>query len=74
MATTAELLAEARAAYHALAIGQSVAESRDSNGELVRYTSANMSRLKSYIAELEAILATEAGTNRPRGPLRPVWS
>lgn len=46
-------LAEAEAAYHALMIGQSVAELRDSNGELVRYTPANAGRLLAYIQSLK---------------------
>ena len=46
-------LAEAEAAYHALMIGQSVAELRDQNGELVRYTPANAGRLLAYIATLK---------------------
>ncbi|UVK46828.1 gpW family protein [Mesorhizobium sp. AR07] len=70
MATTAELLADARAAYHRLQIGEAAAEIRDSNGESIRYTSANASRLWAYIKRLEADLA---GTAAVVKPLRPTW-
>lgn len=46
-------LADAEAAYHALMIGQSIAELRDQNGELVRYTPANAGRLLAYITSLK---------------------
>ena len=68
--TTAELLAEAKAAYHALMTGQSVAEARDSDGQTVRYTQANVTRLKVYIAELEALLSSKPPIT---GPLRPIF-
>lgn len=68
--TLAERLAEAKAAYHALQIGQSAVEVRDSSGESVRYTAANASRLKTYIAEIEAEIAAAAGTAIPRRPMR----
>ncbi|RWF33708.1 gpW family head-tail joining protein [Mesorhizobium sp.] len=70
MATTAELLAEAKSAYHRLQIGESAVEVRDATGESVRYTPANASRLKAYIAELEA---ENNGCGRVVPPLRPVW-
>ena len=72
MATTAELLSEAKAAYHRLVTGAAAVEIRDSNGESIRYTSANASRLKAYIAELEGELAGTRTT--ARRPLRPVWA
>lgn len=53
MADLSNQLAEAEAAYHALMTGQSVAELRDSNGELVRYTPASASRLLVYINSLK---------------------
>ena len=72
MATTAELLAEAKTAYHRLQIGQAAVEIRDSSGESIRYTQANASRLLGYIRSLEAEIAgTTCLVNRP---LRPVWS
>lgn len=60
------LLAEAEAAYHALATGQSVAELRDHNGETIRYFSAQSGALRRYILELK----TELGL-LPRGALGP---
>lgn len=59
-------LEEAEAAYHALLMGQSVAELRDSNGELVRYTPANATRLAAYIASLKIQLGISC-----LGPARP---
>ena len=53
MADLSNQLAEAEAAYHALMTGQSVAELRDQNGELIRYTPANASRLLAYIQSLK---------------------
>lgn len=74
MATTAELqgyLAEAEAAFRALVTGKSAVEFRDSNGESVRYTTANVRSLKAYIAELKAQIAGYDACLRR--PLRPVW-
>ena len=62
-------LAEAEAAYHALMVGQSVAELRDSNGELIRYTPASAARLLGYIMSLKQQL----GMNPAAGPARPVF-
>ncbi len=67
--TDAEKLVEAEAAYHLLMTGAQAAEVSDSNGERIRYTQANASRLKGYIAELKANIA---GT-QVRRPLRPIW-
>lgn len=72
MATTAQLLSEAKDAYHRLQIGEAAVEIRDATGESIRYSQANSSRLKAYIAELEADLAGTSSTVR-RAPLRPVW-
>lgn len=55
-ATLQTRLQEAEEAYHALMSGQSVAEFRDSNGELVRYTPANAFRLQAYILQLKSQL------------------
>jgi len=69
MATTAELeaqLAEAQTAYHRLMIGQSAAEFRDQNGEMVRYTPASASRLAAYIAQLKSDL----GLKTPSAPAK----
>ena len=46
-------LEEAEAAYHALMTGQSVAELRDQNSEMIRYTPANAARLLAYIQSLK---------------------
>lgn len=63
-------LAEAEAAYHALLLGQSVAELRDGpSGELVRYTPANRSALMAYILTLKQQL----GLNSISGPARPYF-
>ncbi|MGA1831685.1 gpW family head-tail joining protein [Rhizobium wenxiniae] len=74
MASTAQLqayLIEAEEAYRELLLGKAVAEVRDSNGESVRYTQANVSRLRSYIAELKAQLAGK--TTSPHRVMRPTW-
>lgn len=72
--TLQERLTEAEAAYHTLQIGGGVAEVRDSNGESVRYTQANASRLRAYIMELKAQIAAEAaGKPQQRGPLNPIF-
>lgn len=69
MATLAERLVEAEAAYHSLMVGGGVAEVRDSNGESIRYTQANASRLRAYILELKALIAGQT----QKGPLRPTF-
>jgi hypothetical protein len=72
--TLAERLADAERAYHALMIGESAAEIRDSSGESIRYTQANASRLRAYIADLKQQVATEsAGTTVRVGPLNPIF-
>lgn len=68
--TTSERLVAAEQAYHSLMIGESVVELRDQSGEMLRFTQANASRLKIYIAELKAEIA---GTVERRGPMRPVF-
>lgn len=57
-------LEEAETAYHNLALGQGIAEFRDQNGELVRYTPANRHALWSYILRLRAELGLTP-TGRP---------
>lgn len=72
--TTLEItqrLTEARDAIHALNLGQSAVEIRDSNGDSIRYTPANASRLRAYIAELEQLLKGDTG--RIRRPMVPTW-
>lgn len=68
--TTADRLAEAEAAYHALMTGQAVVEVTDQSGERVRFTTANASRLSIYIAQLKTEIA---GTIQSRGPMRPMF-
>lgn len=53
MATLQERLTEAETAYHELVIGKGVAEVRDANGEVIRYTQTSISRLAAYIADLK---------------------
>lgn len=71
MAVTQQMLTDAQEAYHALLIGESVAEFRDQNGEIVKYTPANRNALASYIARLEKAL----GIGQVPGSSRPmqVW-
>lgn len=69
MATTAEIqarLTAAETAYHNLMIGHSVAELRDQNGEMVRYTPASVARLSAYIDQLRI----ELGLKKPSAPAR----
>lgn len=68
--TAAERLVEAEGALHALLTGQAVAEVRDQNGESVRYSQANVSRLRAYIAQLKTEVAGGPGCN---GPIVPVF-
>lgn len=67
MATLAELLVEAEAAYHALMIGQSARVVVDSNGERVEYTAANSAKLEAYIQSLKYKIANGGKSSRP-GP------
>lgn len=60
------LLAEARAAYHQLMIGQNIVSLRDSNGEQIQYNNASAPRLAAYIAQLEMQLGIATTT----GPMR----
>lgn len=69
MASTSDLLADAKTAYHSLLTGKQAVEFRDSNGETVRYNVANISKLAAYIADLERQLSTTPCTS---GPMR-VW-
>lgn len=67
MATTAQLLADAEAAYHTLLTGGSVASFRDSNGETVTYNAASADKLAAYIAALKDSLNP---CGRASGPMR----
>lgn len=73
MATNAELLADAQAAYHDLMIGASARVVVDQNGERVEYTAANAPRLQAYITSLQNLIGDTAGTPRTRGPARVVF-
>lgn len=53
MATQAQLLAEAKDAYHRLMLGESVVEVRDQSGESIRYQAATASKLLAYIRTME---------------------
>ena len=77
MATKEQLTAwlnEALQARHRLMTGEQVVQARDSNGEMVTYSTANASRLDDYIKQLRAELAGLNGVQPLAGPLRPVWS
>ncbi len=65
-------LAEAEKALHLLSIGRASVEVRDSDGSSIRYSSANSSRLKAYIAELKSKIAG-APSASPHRVMRPTW-
>lgn len=58
MATTQELLDEARTAYHKLQTGILARVVVDQNGERVEFTAANRQDLYDYIQRLEGLLGT----------------
>ena len=66
MATTAEMLAEAKDAYHRLMLGESVVEVRDQSGESIRYQAATASRLLSYIRTMDPTFLLPCAS----GPMR----
>lgn len=78
-ATIEQRLQEAELAYHQLMMGGqnggTVVEVRDSNGEMIRYSTANASRLLQYINYLRSLLETICAGRNPynRRPLRPVF-
>jgi Cys-tRNA synthase (O-phospho-L-seryl-tRNA:Cys-tRNA synthase) len=57
MATLAEQLAEAKAAYHELLTGRAARVVIDQNGERVEFVAANRSALYVYIQSLERQIA-----------------
>jgi hypothetical protein len=61
MATTAELLAQAKEAYHRLMLGESVVEVRDQSGESIRYQAATASRLLAYIRTMDPTFGLTCG-------------
>lgn len=58
MATVAEQLAEAQAAYHELVMGKAPRVVVDMSGERVEFVAANRQQLYLYIQSLQAQLAT----------------
>lgn len=65
--TLEQQLSEAEAAYHRLMTGRSVQEVVDQNGERIRYTPTNATRLAAYIIELKRRIAGDDGST---GPMR----
>lgn len=72
MATDAQLLEDAKAALHDLLIGVAAVQVHQGNGESVRYTPADESKLRVYIAQLEAKIAGSTAKPKYR-PLYPVF-
>jgi hypothetical protein len=67
VATTQQLLEEARNAYHRLMTGTQVVEFRDQNGEMMRYNFADAKRLEAYILTLEDKISPNG---RASGPMQ----
>jgi hypothetical protein len=61
-------LADARNAYHTLAIGAQARVIVDQNGERVEFTAAKKGDLYTYIMSLESQLATLPAALRVAGP------
>jgi hypothetical protein len=66
--TKAEMLAQARVAYHQLHTGGMPRVVVDQNGSRVEYAAANKQNLYGYIQALEAELGCATGI--PSGPAR----
>lgn len=64
---TQQQLDEAEAALHALMIGQSAQSISSSSGKSVTYTAANITQLRTYIAQLRRELGLPSGLSRPLG-------
>lgn len=62
-------LAEAKAAFHQLNIGQAVVKLKRGDREM-QYTPANKTQLKQYIDDLTAQLGQASGVNHHRRPFR----
>lgn len=69
MATLAEKLVEAEAAYHALMLGTSARVVVDSSGERVEYTAANSAKLEAYIEKLKYEIANGPSRRGPAGAI-----
>lgn len=67
--TNAQMLAEAKAAYHDLRTGAAVSRWIDQNGESVQYFKSDLVGLKAYIAELEDLVNGD-GVPAYRGPIK----
>ncbi len=67
MATTAELLAQAKAAKHKLVTGQLARVFMDQNGERVEFTATNLAALDTYIRQLEGELSPTPTYRKPIG-------
>ena len=61
MATTQQLLDEARTAYHSLQTGTQARVVVDIDGSRVEFTPANASRLNAYILQLQQTLGVSSG-------------
>jgi hypothetical protein len=59
MATLAEQITEAEAAYHSLVTGKAARVIVDQNGERVEFIAANRAALYSYIQDLKSQLDPE---------------
>ena len=68
--SAAQRLVEAEAALHNILLGRGIQRVQDQSGEAVTYTTANVGRLRAYIAELKAEIA---GARPMTGPIRPVF-
>lgn len=68
MATIAQQLAEAEAAYHQLMTGKAVRVVVDQNGERIEYVQANVAKLAAYIDQLKR----QNDAAHSVGPMR-VW-
>jgi hypothetical protein len=66
VATTQQLLDQAKDARHKLVTGQLARVFMDQNGERVEFVATNIAQLDAYIRQLEAELA---GVPRARKPL-----
>lgn len=60
--TLQQRLDAANEAYHALLLGASAREVRDSDGSMIVYTAANRDALQAYIHSLEAQITAAAGS------------
>lgn len=65
VATLRERLAEAEAAYHKLALGEAEA-SVTYGSTMVAYKSADLGKLKAYIADLKRQIAAAGDATMPR--------